>query len=147
MLSARDAILWVILRNMLLPMVFELPLLALAIWWAVRKGVTPMRKLGRVLTERTSNVGALTKNVVAEIAGKAINKNQSLEFEAGEFCTISGNDVLLAVLVRNLIDNAIRYSPETARIIIALGLLGYHVRLNVEDSGLIKNKHRFIKET
>ena len=67
---------------------------------------------------------ALTKNVVAEIAGKAINKNQSIEFEVSEFCTNSGNDVLLAELVRHLIDNAIRYSPKTARIIVVLGGTG-----------------------
>lgn len=53
----------------------------------------------------------LTRRVVAEVAPRAIAKNQMLEFEGAEPCSLPGNETLLAVLVRNLVDNAVRYSP------------------------------------
>ena len=39
------------------------------------------------------------------------------------------------MLVRNLVDNAVRYSPSSARIKVAVQLQGGHVALIVEDSG------------
>ena len=39
--ESRDSILWAVLRSALTPMLFALPLLTLAAWWAVRKGVAP----------------------------------------------------------------------------------------------------------
>ena len=48
-LRSRASILWAVLRSTLWPMAVALPLLALAAWWAVRRGVAPLRRLGRVL--------------------------------------------------------------------------------------------------
>jgi signal transduction histidine kinase len=39
------------------------------------------------------------------------------------------------VLIRNLVDNAIRYSPNGARIRVAVERVGDRVRLRVDDSG------------
>ncbi|MEO8159492.1 MAG: sensor histidine kinase N-terminal domain-containing protein, partial [Betaproteobacteria bacterium] len=50
--TSRASILWAVLRSTLWPMVVALPLLALAAWWAVRRGVAPMRRLGRALADR-----------------------------------------------------------------------------------------------
>jgi len=50
--SLRVSILWAVLRSMLWPMAVALPLLALAVWWAVYHGVAPMRRLGRALAGR-----------------------------------------------------------------------------------------------
>ena len=43
--------------------------------------------------------------------------------------------MLLAVLVRNLVDNAIRYSPARANVKLAVRREGDRVRLSVDDSG------------
>ena len=51
-MTSRTAILWAVLRSTLWPMVVALPLLALAVWWAVNRGVEPLRRLGRSLAER-----------------------------------------------------------------------------------------------
>ena len=51
-MSLRAEILWALLRSMLWPIAVALPLLALAAWWAVRRGVAPIRRLGRTLAER-----------------------------------------------------------------------------------------------
>ena len=78
---------------------------------------------------------ALAQRVVAELAPKAIGKHQSLEFDASQPCTIPGNETLLAVLVRNLVDNAVRYSPLAARIRVDVQQQNGQVVLRVEDSG------------
>jgi two-component system sensor histidine kinase QseC len=58
-----------------------------------------------------------------------------LELDAEEHCTISGNDALLESLIRNLVDNAIRYSPAQSRIVVALSRREARVLLVVQDSG------------
>lgn len=78
---------------------------------------------------------ALAQRVVAELAPKAIGKQQSLEFEGSEPCLMPGNETLLVVLVRNLVDNAVRYSPPAARIRVSVRQQAGQVVLGVEDSG------------
>ncbi len=242
-MGSRNDILWAVLRSTLWPMLIALPLLVLALWWAVRLGVQPIRRLGRVLAGRqpqalspvtlaqapsemapmidalnglferigqlleserrftadaahelrtpiaairmqaqvamleaddglrqhalqgtlegcdraTRLVGqllslsrleaaelpamadvdlrVLAQRVVAELAPKAIGKQQSLEFEGSEPCVMPGNETLLAVLVRNLVDNAVRYSPPAARIQVSVRRQSAQVVLGVEDSG------------
>jgi two-component system, OmpR family, sensor histidine kinase QseC len=242
-LGSRDAILWAVLRSTLWPMALALPLLALAVWWAVYRGVQPIRRLGRALAERKPqalhpvaidhapaemtpmiaalntlleriagllaserrftadaahelrtpiaairvqaqvamgeadealrkhalqgtlegcdratrlveqllslsrleaaeapamaavDLRALAQRVVAELAPKAIGKQQTLEFEGTEPCSIAGNETLLAVLLRNLVDNAVRYSPAAARIKVAVRQHNGQATLSIDDSG------------
>lgn len=241
--SARAAILWAVLRSTMWPMLIALPLLALAAWWAVHRGVAPIRRLGRAVADRQPdalhavaiegitaemmplvealnslfgrigkmleserrftadaahelrtpiaairaqaqvamgeaddelrrhalqstldgcdratrlveqlmtlsrletgaepaladvNLSVLTQRIVAELALKALSKNQTLEFQAVEPCNIPGNETLLAVLVRNLVDNAVRYSPASARVRVKVEHRTGGAVLVVEDSG------------
>jgi two-component system sensor histidine kinase QseC len=241
--KSRDAILWAVLRSTLWPLFAALPLLVLAVWWAVHRGLRPMRRLGRALLERRPDVldrvqlddapsemvpmidalnamfrrieflleserrftadaahemrtpiaairahaqvamqgadderrsrslqgtiegcdratrlveqlltlsrleadalpeerdvdlGALARRVLADIAPRAIAKHQSLELNNGPACIIRGDETLLAVLVRNLVDNAVRYSPPSARIEVRVACGASGVRLSVEDGG------------
>ncbi len=48
---------------------------------------------------------------------------------------MSGSDALLAVLLRNLVDNALRYSPAGAEVRVAVQRSGGQVQLQVDDSG------------
>src|SRR6185369_11856784 len=50
--DSRASILWAVLRSTLWPMLVALPLLALVSWWAVYRGMAPLRKLGRSVAER-----------------------------------------------------------------------------------------------
>lgn len=242
-MNSRASILWAVLRSTLWPMVVALPLLALAVWWAVYLGVVPMRRLGHALAERQPqalhplaldggpsemlpmvkalnglferisalleserrftadaahelrtpiaairvqaqvalgeiddarrrqalqgtlegcdratrlveqlltlsrleavdapdmapvDLCALTRRVVAEVAPRAIAKEHTLEFDCAEPCSVPGNETLLAVLVRNLVDNAVRYSPPGARVKVAVRQRAGGVVLSVEDSG------------
>ena len=48
---------------------------------------------------------------------------------------MTGEETLVAVLLRNLLDNAVRYSPDGARIEAALRREAGRVVFSVEDSG------------
>jgi two-component system sensor histidine kinase QseC len=240
---SREAILWAVLRSTLWPMAMALPLLALALWWAVRQGIAPLRQLGQAIAARQPdalhpvtlegapaelvplvdalnalfgrivhlleserrftadaahelrtpiaairtqaqvalgeaddalrqqalrntlagcdraarlvdqlltlsrleaaaapaigrvNLSALVQQVVADLAPQAVGKRQQIELDAEPGCTWPGNETLLRVLVRNLVDNAIRYSPDTARIRVRVQQADGASVLVVEDSG------------
>jgi two-component system sensor histidine kinase QseC len=81
------------------------------------------------------DLGGLAKTVAAEMAPKAIDRNQSLELDAEGTLEVSGNTILLAVLLRNLVDNAIRYCPDGARIRVGVCRKNAVITVFVEDSG------------
>jgi two-component system sensor histidine kinase QseC len=240
---SRNSILWAVLRSSLGPMLFALPVLALAAWWAVRQGVAPLRRLGGTLARRTPDalqpiavngapsemvpmldalnglftriaelleserrftadaahelrtpiasiraqaqvalgatadsershalhatlqgcdratrlveqlltlsrlesgaqhapvavdLAALARRVVAELAPSALGKQQVVALDASAPCTVQGDATLLSVMIRNLVDNAIRYSPPGATVNIAVSNEQGAVRLSVDDSG------------
>ncbi|MBL0030341.1 MAG: sensor histidine kinase N-terminal domain-containing protein [Rhodanobacteraceae bacterium] len=242
-LASRNAILWAVLRSTLWPMVLALPLLGLAAWWAVRRGVEPLRQLGRTLALREPQVlapvslddanaevaplvdalngllgriaslmsverrftadaahelrtpiaairaqaqvalaerddglrrhaleatiagcdraarligqllmlsrldasmptaltaldlSALARSVVGDLAPKAVARSQVLSFDADEAAVIAGDETLLSVLIRNLVDNAIRYSPNATRIAVKVKREGSRVELRIDDGG------------
>ena len=242
-MDSRSSILRAVLRSAAWPMLLALPVLGLAVWWAVARGVAPLRRLGRTLAGRAADdlqavalgdapsemapmVGALNglfariaalldserrftadaahevrtpiaairaqaqvalaeadderrrhalrntlagcdratrlveqlltlsrleadaapagarvdlaavvRSAVAEIAPAALARGQLLEVEAGAPGVVSGDEVLLHVLLRNLVDNAARYSPPRARIAVRLAAQGERIVLSVEDSG------------
>jgi two-component system sensor histidine kinase QseC len=243
-IASRSAILWAVLRSVLWPLVFALPLLALAGWWAVRQGLQPLRQLSDALRRRRPQalepvvlhdlpaemqplvqalnglferiermvvserrftadaahelrtpiaairtqaqvalgagaddgqrqhalqatlagcdratrlveqlltlarleavpsteatpveLGELARQVTAELAPLALARQQTLALEAAAPCRVTGNPVLLGVLLRNLIDNAMRYSPDGAQIRVLVAPEPGAAVLRVEDSG------------
>jgi two-component system sensor histidine kinase QseC len=242
--ASRNAILWAVLRSVLLPLVFALPLLALAAWWAVRRGLLPLRHLSETLSQRGPetldpvdlpdlpaemqplvkalnglfgriermveserrftadaahelrtpiaairaqaqvalgagaddgqrqhalmatlagcdratrlveqlltlarleatpvlgvipvDLSELARGVAAELAPAALARRQILELDAGAPCQVTGPAPLFSVLVRNLIDNALRYSPDGAQVRVTVAYEVGHAVLRVEDSG------------
>jgi two-component system sensor histidine kinase QseC len=241
--ESREAILWAVLRSMLTPMAIALPLLAIAVWWAVRQGVAPIRALGQTLAQRQAealqpisvagapsemtpmldalnglfqritdlmaserrftadaahelrtpiaairtqaqvalasqdvgerthalqatlqgcdratrlveqmltlsrlesgdapvagrlDVGTVVREVVADVAHLALSKGQTIEVEADQHYWVQAEATLLSVLVRNLVDNAIRYSPMGASVKVVLQNANDGITLTIEDSG------------
>ena len=88
------------------------------------------------LTTTELDWSQLAQEVAAGLAPKAIAKNQTLELEAEQPCPLRGNAVLLGVLIRNLLDNAIRYSPPSAEIRVRVVRDANRMVLEVEDSGV-----------
>lgn len=81
------------------------------------------------------NLNEIIILVISELAISSARKQQSVIFESAQICLINGNDVLLRVLIRNLIDNAIRYSPTSSTIVVKLNLQHELFQLVIEDSG------------
>lgn len=242
-IGSRMSILWAVLRSTMWPMALALPLLALAVWWAVFRGVSPLRRLGRVLATRrpdtldtvridgapsemlpmvdalnalfariaalleserrfTSDaahelrtpiaairaqaqvalgeaddamrkialqntlqgcdraahlveqlltlsrmeadaapsmaevdLAAVARRISASVAPAALVKHQTLELDADALVPVQGNETLLAILVRNLVDNAVRYSPPSAHVRVTVRKEDGSAVLCVEDSG------------
>jgi two-component system sensor histidine kinase QseC len=90
---------------------------------------------GATLELTRVDLSALVQRVVAELAPTAIARRQSLEFDGASHCHVAGDEMLLAALVRNLVDNAIRYSPPGASVLIKTARDNSRAVLSVEDSG------------
>jgi len=63
------------------------------------------------LPHEPCDLRAVAKTVVGEIAPRAVAKGVEIELDEGARTLARGDAGLLAILVRNLVDNAVRYSP------------------------------------
>ncbi|MDK9725615.1 MAG: ATP-binding protein [Sterolibacteriaceae bacterium MAG5] len=77
---------------------------------------------------------ALAEEVCAAHGLQALEKGIALELEAAP-AEAGGNGELLRILLRNLVDNAIRYTPRNGRVAVAVAPTQAGVRLTVVDSG------------
>lgn len=241
-LRSRESILHAVLRGTLWPTLAAVPVLALGLWWAVRRGLMPLRAAGRALAARPADglapvrvpdapaelaplldalngllartaalleserrftadaahelrtpiaairaqaevaareaddalrrhalqatldgcdrasrvveqlltlarleageaamaevdLATAIRAVVAQLAPAALRKGQRLELDAPAAPMVRGDATLLALLARNLIDNAVRYSPPGASVEVAILQQDGHTVLRVEDSG------------
>jgi two-component system, OmpR family, sensor histidine kinase QseC len=81
------------------------------------------------------DLGAVVRRVVAELAPAAMAQQQAIVVLADGSYPVAVNEVLLGVLVRNLIDNALRYSPKGAQVQVAVHYDAQGLELSVQDSG------------
>ncbi|OYQ42153.1 two-component sensor histidine kinase [Rhodoferax sp. TH121] len=85
---------------------------------------------------------ALAREVAADLAPAALERGQDLELEDGgsdvdrdATCVVSAPAAWLLMLLRNLLDNALRYSPDGARVQVRVANTAGPVVLEVHDSG------------
>jgi two-component system sensor histidine kinase QseC len=90
---------------------------------------------GAVAAASVLELGELVRQVVADLAPQAIRKGQAIEVDGHGPCPVAGDAALVAVLVRNLVDNAIRYSAPGAAVKVTVAANGNQACLKVEDSG------------
>ena len=90
--------------------------------------------LGDELTE-SCPLKALAAEVIGQIAPMALKQDVRLELSEGEEQVVSGNPLLLRVLLRNLIDNAVRHTPPGTVVKIDIGTTAGQTCLSVTDSG------------
>ena len=81
------------------------------------------------------DLAALAAEVCADHGAAALDKDIALELDAPAALPVRGNADLLRILLRNLVDNAVRYTPAGGRIEVRVGREGQAVRLAVADSG------------
>lgn len=81
------------------------------------------------------DLAGLAAEVVGELAPQALERRIELALTGAPRAIVAGDAALLAVLLRNIIDNAIRYSPEGGNVEVALHPCAQAVELTVTDSG------------
>jgi two-component system, OmpR family, sensor histidine kinase QseC len=81
------------------------------------------------------DLNALAQQAVRDLAPKALRKQQDLGLESADPCRVLGDETLLGILLRNLVDNAVRYGPVGARINVTTSVHNGQAVLVVEDSG------------
>jgi len=73
--------------------------------------------------------------VASTMMAAAQNREQTLTQQTSTPCWITGNSNRWAMLVRNLLDNSLRYSPRGAHIVLRVAMHDDQATLDVEDSG------------
>lgn len=81
------------------------------------------------------DLSSVAREVVSDLAGAAMARGQQLALDAPAAMPVRGDPALLAVLVRNLVDNAIRYAPRGAAVEATVRGAGESIELAVDDSG------------
>lgn len=81
------------------------------------------------------DLGQLVESVCAELGGEILAKNLDFELVAESGCIVVGQSDWLRVLIRNLVDNAIRYTPLASGVHVRVAKSGEYCQLFVTDSG------------
>jgi signal transduction histidine kinase len=77
----------------------------------------------------------LGTEVTKDLAPLAIDKNIDLSVQDSESLIINGASSGLSMLIRNLVDNAIRYTPESGKVTIHFLKTDNSIELHVIDTG------------
>jgi two-component system OmpR family sensor kinase len=91
--------------------------------------------IGRAPEAPVTSLDACTMEVVADLLPRATERGIDLGFEIVEPVLVRGDPAMLASVVHNLIDNALRHTPTGGRVDIGVYRDGEHVVLQIEDTG------------
>ncbi|MBL8427893.1 MAG: two-component sensor histidine kinase, partial [Dechloromonas sp.] len=78
---------------------------------------------------------ALGEAVCADLGAQIIARNIDFSFESPGPAIVSGQAEWLRVLIRNLVDNAVRYTPEGGTVTVRIERQNDRLTLSVSDSG------------
>lgn len=80
-------------------------------------------------------LGAVLKATIGELAPMALAKQMDIALNDGRDACVAGDAGLLAILFRNVIDNAIRYSAPGTKVDVDVEVAASDVRVTVRDAG------------
>jgi signal transduction histidine kinase len=83
----------------------------------------------------TIDAAELLRQRLAALVPAARRKGITLSLDAPESAAVQGNVLAFDSIVENLIDNAIRYTPEGGAVSVTLRKSGNNVDFNIKDSG------------
>jgi two-component system, OmpR family, sensor histidine kinase QseC len=82
------------------------------------------------------DLNEITRELIADLVLQALKKNIELSLETPDSDSlVRGNRPAMGILVRNLVDNAIRYSPPNTSVSVVITEHPEHYTLQVIDSG------------
>ena len=87
------------------------------------------------LTKQNTMISREVIHVITELEPEAYKKQINLEFVEENAVPAIVNGPLVAILIRNIIDNAIKYTPTKGEVLITVTGQEKYLQLCVEDSG------------
>ncbi|WP_296948572.1 ATP-binding protein [uncultured Massilia sp.] len=81
------------------------------------------------------DLAGVAKRAVADLAGLAQARSIDLGLQRADSADVEGQPDALMILARNLVDNAIKYTPNGGTVDVSVVADAHAVRLTVEDSG------------
>ncbi|MGB4225055.1 MAG: ATP-binding protein [Candidatus Dechloromonas phosphoritropha] len=81
------------------------------------------------------DLAVLAEAVCADLGQQILDKDLDFALAAAPGCIVTGQAEWLRVLIRNLIDNAIRYTPTGGSLRVQVAVANGQSRLSVSDSG------------
>ncbi|MCW8450647.1 ATP-binding protein [Legionella quinlivanii] len=82
------------------------------------------------------NLIKVAREIMAMLAPSALEKQIELEFEHDDnLPVLEGNSTAVGILIRNLVDNAIRYCKENGKVIVRVFQKESHLIFEVSDNG------------
>lgn len=83
------------------------------------------------------NLEKVSQDIIGQLIHDAIKKNIEIELNNNTEgnCEIFGNETAISILIRNLIDNAIRYSQDDGEVKVFIEKDDSHTYLRVQDDG------------
>ncbi|HEC15741.1 MAG TPA: HAMP domain-containing protein [Sedimenticola sp.] len=85
---------------------------------------------------QTVDLYPIAKETLAAVASDAMARNIEVSLESGEpGYPLTGDAAMLGIMLRNLVDNALKYSPDGGRLKVRLARTSSAIELSVTDSG------------
>jgi two-component system OmpR family sensor kinase len=81
------------------------------------------------------HLALMMKNIVGDVWESANTRQIDVGLMEADDCVIYGHQDALNILVRNLLDNAIKYTPVGGTVNAAVRFVDGHIELSIEDSG------------
>lgn len=78
---------------------------------------------------------AVTTELMADVAPIAIDKDLDYGLEASGTAVVRADPSLLSVMIRNLLDNAVKYTPPRGEVKVSIMDHGDRIELNIADTG------------
>lgn len=87
------------------------------------------------LSKQQLNLHAVAREIAATTVPTALKNHIELTLDGADSAIVLGDPCSLAILMRNLIDNAVRYTPAQGSVQVLIELTDGAVRLRVIDTG------------
>lgn len=87
------------------------------------------------ISVQRTDLAELMRQSIADVFSEAQERRLQIQLEAPEHAVIEADAASLRILARNLLDNAVRYTPSDGSVHVRLADEGTKVTLAVEDSG------------